>query len=178
MNRNANEELAMKRIVTIGMLVVVLAGGGCSSGSGKPSPKGDADLKEKLLLSEAPAGAKSVLDTLKNAKNGDAVTVEARIGGNGKPFVKGQGAFRIVDMSKIPCEDDDCGNPWCELDKSELPKCTAFVQLVDETGSSVAADAEEKLGLKLCQVVVLTGKARRDKDGALTIEASGVYVKE
>jgi hypothetical protein len=152
---------------------------GCSGNGDRPQPesKGAGLDKGKLLLAKEPAGAKGVIDTRKSAKDGEDVVVVARVGGNkGKPFSKGRLSFTIIDMVHEPCDDDGCGNPWCSLEKEEEIAATAFVKF-EEDGRTMAHDAEKELGLKMCQVVVITGKARRDSEGNLTIVASGLHAK-
>jgi hypothetical protein len=59
-----------------------------------------------------------------------------------------------------------------------LPKETLFVTIVDEkTGQTLKQDAREQLKLHELQTVVVQGKARRDKNGNVSIAASKVFVR-
>jgi hypothetical protein len=51
------------------------------------------------------------------------------------------------------------------------------VKVVDAEGNVVKSDAKSLLGAKELQTVVVSGKAKRDEAGNLTILAKGVYIK-
>jgi hypothetical protein len=157
--------------------LAVGCGGGTSTDKASPSVG-----KDKYLLAEEPAGARGVIDARKEVKDGDDVVVVGRIGGDVKPWVEGRAAFWIVDPSLKSCketEDDNCPTPWdyCCTPKEDLLKLMATVNIVDEKGDTVRADARELLGLKELQTVVVRGRAKRDEQGNLTVLAAGVYVR-
>ncbi len=171
----------MTKILRMGALLLagVLAAG-CGGGS-EPAGAGDdpaagAD-KGPYLLAKEPAGAKGVKDVRKGAADGDEVVVLGRIGGSGSPFVAGRASFTLVDLSLEPCDDDGCGNPWCSADRNELKQAVTLVKFVDEQGKTLAQDAENVLGLKVLQTVVVRGRAKRDAGGNVTIVASGLHVR-
>src|SRR5262249_1537980 len=60
----------------------------------------------KYRAETEPAEAKSVIDTRKDAKDGDEVTVVGRVGGSKRPVVQGRAAFTIIDLSLKACGDD------------------------------------------------------------------------
>ena len=178
----------MKELVHVAVFVVLgLAIAGCSRGpttstTSSSTSAAKATDGSKYLLASEPQGAKDVIQVRQAAKEGDEIVIVGRIGGSQSPWVDGRAAFSIVDPSLKACSDipgDACTTPWdycCETDK--LPKSTAFVQFVDENGSPVKSDARELLNVKELQTVVIRGKAKRDPEGNLTVQAKGVYVRK
>ena len=136
----------------------------------------------QFLLDKKPSGAADVLTVRADARDGEDVILTGRIGGSSNPWVEGRAAFSIVDDSLRACSDipgDQCAKPWdycCETDK--LATSTALIQIVDEAGSLVKADARTLLNVKELSTVIVQGTARRDDAGNLTVLASGVYVKQ
>ena len=136
----------------------------------------------QFLLDKKPSGAADVLTVRADARDGEDVILTGRIGGSSNPWVEGRAAFSIVDDSLRTCSDipgDQCAKPWdycCETDK--LATSTTLIQIVDEAGSLVKTDARTLLNVKELSTVTVTGKARRDDAGNLTVLASGVYVKQ
>lgn len=166
-----NSKIAL--VFCIGLIV------GCGGYHKQAPSDGDATLQKQFLLDKEPTGAKEVMDVVKSAKDGDEVVVVGMIGGDGqgKPFVENRAAFRMIDRSKTPCEGDDCGNPWCELDDADLKESTLFVEFVDGKGAVVEKDAAKGFDVKMTQVVFVRGKLQREKDGDLTVVANGLHVK-
>lgn len=139
------------------------------------------DAGEKLLLKEAPEKSEDVIAVREQAKDGDEVIIEGHIGGAVDPWVKDRAVFTIVDRSLVPCNErpgDDCKTPWdycCDTDR--LPTSLATVKFVDDQGKTLSTDARQLLGIKELQTVVVTGKAKRDEAGNLTVLATGLYLK-
>jgi hypothetical protein len=160
-------------------LALLTAGCASSNTSAPVSPSPEA---AKYLLSAEPAAAQPVAAAKKEAKDGDDVTLIGRIGGSDSPFVAGRASFTIVDTKLVPCSErpgDSCPTPWdycCDTD--QLPASTASIKVVDETGKTLAIDAKTGLGLKELQTIVVTGKAKRDEAGNLSVLASGIFVKK
>ena len=109
------------------------------------------------------------------------MTVIGRIGGDANPWVEGRAAFLIVDPSLKPCNeqgDDSCETPWdycCDWTCS--PRRRPRSKFVDDGGQTIATDARKLFGVKELETVVVTGKAKRDEAGNLTVLASGIFVK-
>jgi hypothetical protein len=157
------------------------AGGDSTAAPANAIPQAIADGSRFLAASE-PAGAKGVRDARKDAKDGDDVVVVGRIGGEKQPWVEGRAVFRLIDSAFTPCSErkgDTCKTPWdyCCDDADELHKGMATVKVVDGQGKTVPVDARALLGVKELQTVVVTGKAKRDEGGNLTVLASGLYVR-
>ena len=131
-----------------------------------------AELSKILLLTDEPDGALGVSELREQAKDDDDVILVGRIGGATKPWVEGRAAFAVVDAAIEMCEGGVCA---CCKDK--VCNATALVKVVDEHGRLFKIDARELLNVKENELVVVSGKAKRDDAGNLTILASRVYVR-
>ena len=87
-------------------------------------------------------------------------------------MVKGRAAFAVVDPSIELCD-----GAVCSCCKDKVCDASALVKVVDEDGHVLKTDARELLNVKQNELVVVSGKAKRDDAGNLTILASGVYVR-
>jgi hypothetical protein len=177
------------RRLWLSLLLAVVLASGCgksntSTGDGS-SKQGGAQgaASSKYVLTAEPSGAKGVIETRKDAKDGDEVVVEGRIGGDKKPWVEGRAVFWIVDPSIPSCretKDDNCPTPWdyCCKSKDELAPLMATVKVVDEKGQTVQEDARKLLHVTELERVIVRGHAKRDEAGNLIILATGVYRPE
>ena len=143
-----------------------------------PAPKIDGT---KFVLAEEPADAKTVLEVREESKDGDAVVIVGRIGGDRDPWVTDRASFLIVDPTLIPCNErkgDNCPTPWdyC-CDSDVLAKSKATIKFVDDAGKTLANDARQLFNVKELQTVVVKGQAKRDEAGNLTVLASGLFVR-
>ena len=161
------------RFAFAGLALWSLSLGGCYQSPSAMNPT------SAVLLPSKPAGAVSVIQARKDAKDRQPIVVVGRIGGGPKPFVDGLAAFSIVDLDIKPCsEKEGCPTPWdycCDLDK--LPERKALVKIVDAEGKPVAADARQLLDVKELSTVYVRGTVARDTNGNLTVLASGVFVE-
>jgi hypothetical protein len=135
---------------------------------------------QKYLLASEPSGAMDVVAVRADAKDQDEVVVIGRIGGRRDPWIKGTAAFPIVDRSAKACneiEGDTCPTPWDYCCEANLPDKTVLVMLVDESGKTIKQDARQLLNVKELQTVVVKGKAKRDKEGNITVLASKLHVR-
>ena len=172
----------MKRLsaLAFGGLVVGLLAGCGGSDTASQTAASVAPIGKAYLLTSEPAGGKAVVAAREAAKDGEEVTVVGRIGGDTTPWVKGMAAFKIVDPAARACSDipgDGCPTPWDYCCESDLGQKTALVKVVGEDGKPIGTDARALLGVKELQTVVVTGKAKRDDAGNLTILAEKVYVR-
>jgi hypothetical protein len=170
------------RFLAVALLIVGVAGCGQYVGTGPTTTTtSTAAPDSRLLLSEAPAGAKTVIETRQAAKDGEEVTITGRIGGSTDPWVKGRATFFIVDPTLVPCserEGDSCPTPWdycCDSDR--LAESMATIKFVDDQGQTIATDARDLLGVKELQRVTVRGRAKRDEAGNLTVLASGIHIQ-
>jgi hypothetical protein len=162
----------------VGLLAVLLAG--CGSSQTETSVSNAASDGSKYLLSSEPSGAQDVKVLLESAQDGDDVTVVGRIGGDENPWIDGQAAFDVADLSLTPCneiEGDNCPKPWDYCCEPERDAHRTVVMVVDERGHVVRVGAKELLNLQELQTVVVRGKATRDSAGNLSVLATGVYVE-
>ena len=152
---------------------------GCSGQTAEPQASVGTDGAQYLLAS-APEGASEIVAAKETVKDGDEVTLVGRIGGKIDPWIDGMAAFTIVDSSLRACSDipgDKCPTPWDYCCESDVGAGSALVQLVDDSGEPVMANAKELLNVTELSTVYVTGKAQRDEAGNLTVLASKLYVK-
>jgi hypothetical protein len=172
----------MKRISArafSGLAAGLLLGCGANETS-NPTAASVAPVGKAYLLASEPAGGKDVVAAREAAKDGDEVTVVGRIGGDTKPWIEGMAAFKIVDPAAKACSDipgDGCPTPWDYCCEEGLGEKTALVKVVGSDGQPVGTDARDLLGVTELQTVVVTGKAKRDDAGNLTILAEKVFVR-
>jgi hypothetical protein len=173
MNRNR-----AKYVIAVGLLLLV---GLLAYGVLLPSSSGPAAAAadSRYLLDKEPAGAAEVMAARKDATDGQDVVVVGRIGGRVDPWVKDSAAFSLVDRSLKPCSEmpgDMCPTPWDYCCESTLPESTVLVLVHDADGKLVKTDAQQLLGVTELDTVVVEGRAKRDKDGNVSIVASKMYV--
>ncbi len=120
------------------------------------------------------------MELRKNGKDNDEIVIHGRIGG-AQPWVEGLSVFTLVDSSFLACNelpDDECPTPWDYCCEPDLTSKTALVKVVDQQGKPLEVGAQELLGLKELQNVVVKGKVQLDASGNLSVMASGVYVRQ
>lgn len=153
---------------------------GCGGQDAEPQANVASADGAKYLLTAAPEQATEVAAARESVKDGDEVTLVGRIGGRMDPWVDGMAAFTIVDTKLKACSvipGDSCPTPWDYCCESNTGESSALVQVVDESGDPVAVDAKELLNVTELNTVYVSGKAKRDEAGNLTVLASKVYVK-
>src|SRR4051794_5156014 len=181
----------MKKFAVFAVLSVVVgvAVVGCdnekkSTSSVNPatSPAAVASLPDGTVVAEAPAGAQDLDAVKQSAKDGDAVVVNAWVGGADQPMAKNRAIMTVADKSLPSCDKtpmDTCKTPWdscCEATEIRTAK-TATVQVVDGSGKPLAGTLESIAGLKPLSKVTVAGIARRPAGSdSLIIEASKIHV--
>lgn len=132
------------------------------------------------VAASEPAGAVGVGDARTSVKDAEDVVLVGRIGGSVKPFVEGMAAFTIVDPKVPHCAPDEgCPTPWDYCCSQDAVKDNiAMIKIVDKDGNPVSQDAGPLLGVKELDMVVVQGKAKRDKEGNLSVLADQVFVKK
>lgn len=175
----------MNRIESLLVLVSLAGLAGCHPPTSQhadvrsQSLDGSSTNREAILVAEAPVDAVGVIAARADAQHDEAIVVTGRIGGSTNPWIADRAAFSLVDLSCKPCndlDDDHCDTPWDYCCESKLPKARLLVKVVDEAGEVVAADARKLLGLKELQTLVVSGKAKRDADGNLSILARRIHI--
>jgi hypothetical protein len=167
----------MKKFNLLVLFCFLFAPVGCSSTNDTAANNNDAKASQYVLTSE-PTGAIPVGDARKQVKSEDEVTLVGLIGGSPDPFVDGIAAFTIVD-AKVPycAADENCPTPWdycCQQDA--VKENIATVQIVDDSGKPVMADARKLLHVKELTTVTVQGTAKRDQQGNLVIHATKLFV--
>lgn len=160
------------------MLTICIGCGTSDVGETTAAPKPNANGKPFVATAE-PANAVPVGTARETVESEQEVTLVGIIGGSTEPFVDGLAAFTIVDP-KVPwcSEDEGCPTPWdycCTQD--QVKDNIATVKVVDESGSPVAGDARQLLGVRELSTVVVQGTATRDDQGNLTVDATRVFVR-
>lgn len=166
------------------LLIAVIAMAGCSqSSTNDPAGTATSSVDGSIyVLDEEPVGAADVKAARADAKDADEVVVLGKIGGSTNPWIEGNAAFTIVDLSLKSCADregDNCPKPWdyCCESGEDLKAGTVLVKVVDDSGETVPEDARKLLPVKELSTVVVRGKAQRDDSGNLVVLASGVFVR-
>lgn len=172
-------EKMMTQKVHLGSIVVamLLLAAGCKE---KEQAKKPAIDGTPYLLTSQPADPLEVNELLGEAEDGDEVVVSGRVGGEKDPWVEGLAMFNIVDSSLVPCNeipDDKCPWPWDYCCDPNVAASRTLVEIVDKNGKTVAEDARRLLSIAELQTVVVKGTARRDKDGNVTLIATGIFVQ-
>ena len=157
----------------IGLLVSLA---GCSSSEVAET---ESSVDARYVATSEPTDAVAVGDLRASAENGQQVTLLGRVGGSSEPFVDGLAAFTVVDPKVAYCSDDEgCPTPWdycCKRD--EVKNNILTVKVVDESGNIVNRDARKLLGVKELSMVVVTGEAKVDDQGNLTVASGQVFVR-
>jgi hypothetical protein len=174
----------LMRIVTLAVAMLALGCGQKTSQSGNSAspqrPSAPSAEGAKFILAQEPSQAKGVLAVREESKDGDEVAIVGRIGGSTRPMGK-RATFTIVDPSLKHCGvsgDDGCLTPWDYCCEPGRTKATAMIKFVGADGEPLATDARTLLAVMELDLVVIRGKAQRDKDRNLVVLADGVYLRE
>lgn len=125
---------------------------------------------------------KGVTATMRGAKKGDRVVVEAKIGGRVEPFVGNRSVFVIADLALKSCDesgDDGCRTPWdyCCVPAEDKKTGLATVEIVGDDGKPIRTGAEGVGGLEPLARIVVEGTVRAvDPKGQLVLRAERIHV--
>jgi hypothetical protein len=152
--------------------------------AGPPAEKASATtLPAEAFVDEKPQDAKSVAEVKKNAKEGDKIVFEAKVGGRPEPFVKNRAIFLVADRTLKICgeEDTDCtsgSEPCCGSEQARNQKLLT-VQFVDKDGKPLRVGAEGVRGLESRAKIVVAGTvAKVDDKGNVTVSVNKIYVEK
>ena len=162
------------------LLVVVSALGCGDDAKPGPTPSGgavaSAALPDALALAAEPAGAQPIGAIVASLNGSATVVASGRVGVEGKDAAY----FSLVDPSQKACTDmgDECKTPWdyCCTPPDVMSKQSATVEF-RVGGQLVGTSVLGFHGLDHLKDVVVTGTAKKDSTGNVTIEASGIWVK-
>ena len=182
--------------MTMAAAALLLAGiAGCGekapppvkTGAGEPgvaAPAAAASLPEGRFLKAKPAGGVPGGALKQTAKEGDAVVLRGRIGGNGSPFVGGRAVMTLADPKLVPCSEmpmkDSCELPWdyCCEDRGVLTAHTATVEVDGPDGRPLRTDLKGAGGLAELKTVTVVGVvAPRPDPAVLIVRATGIFVE-
>jgi len=149
-----------------------------------PKPPTDAPrIPDSVFVDAEPADAKCVSVAKKDAKKGDTVVIQAKIGGRAEPFVKNRAIVIIADRCMKSCDQipgDTCAKPWdycCEPPES-LKANTMTLQFTGEDGKVLKTSAQGVHGLEPLALVVIEGVVtEKDDKGTFVVRAKRVYVE-
>ncbi len=179
-----NKPRTLQRILLILMAFMLFVG--CRRNDSQPSKSNATKLAQAYLLSSEPEAAQTpteVKDSFSETSlDASEVVLVGRIdAGDLVPFEAGRATFVL---SELPDKEHAAGDPehanncpFCKRKLKNAPK--VVVQFVDATGSVIAKDAQELLGVKKGDRVVVVGKADYQKAlNIIELNATGVYVKK
>ena len=166
---------SFKAIGPLCLVVVLLAGCGTAEPKAQATAVDRSAFKNYVLPSE-PDGAVGVVAAREEAKDGRTLVVVGRVGGGIKPWVEGRAAFVMVDAAAAFEPDDQCPE-GCNCHAGELADATTLIKFVDAQGRTLEIDSRDLLGIKESDMVVVSGNAKRDPDGNLTVMANGLYIR-
>lgn len=151
-----------------------------------PAPKSPAPapaIPSEMFVDEKPADAKPLAEAKKNAKQGDKIVFEAKIGGRPEPFVKNRAIFLVADRTLKICgeEETECASssePCCGSSEARSQKLLT-IQFVDKDGKPLRVGAEGVHGLESRARIVVEGTvAKVDDKGNVTVTATKVFVEK
>jgi hypothetical protein len=135
----------------------------------------------QFLLSEEPDGAVGVIEARESVEDGASLVLVGRIGGSANPWIDGRAAFMLLDASmQVAAEGEDCAEgELCTGDccSTERLACTTLVKVVDASGRVVPVDSRKLLGLKESDMIVVAGRAKKDKSGNFSMLANRLYIR-
>lgn len=145
-----------------------------------PAPEATAEVTQiNWKLDAMPDGALVVTQAKADAKEGDTITIEGRIGGRSEPITASSGLFIIMDPAIPSCADnpgDNCAKPWdycCETPET-ISANAATIQLRDAEGNPIVLGEGDLKPLNRVAVVGTVGP--RPNSDTLVVHAAGVYV--
>jgi hypothetical protein len=172
----------MKKVLTIGAIMLLAFLGACAGNNVKPAvPAAAADAVELpagIIVSERPADEMPLAEAKKKAKRGETIVVRGVVRGINTAFVPGRAMMQIADESvpKCPMHPD---RPWdlhCETPES-MAANTATVQIADANGKPLKLNLQGKQGLDHQALVVVKGTVSvADERGNFVLDAMQIYI--
>lgn len=135
-------------------------------------------LPPNLFTSRAPTKAISVSAARQNARQGQIITLEGKIGGAVKPIAKGRAIFLMTDAALPGCSCG-CPTPWdsCCVPRQTVMANMVTIQIPDGNGRPLKADLLGVNGLKPAAEVVVKGTVVKHSPRLLVVDAKNIYVK-
>lgn len=176
--------MSIRTLILLFSATTLAANGGCGTSPAMQmqATQSTANIDgSQFMLADEPDGAVGVIAAREAAEDGAPLVLVGRVGGSDNPWVEGRAAFTVLDASMtVVAEGTDseegeiCTDDCCA---AERLRCTTLVKIVDEKGQLVAVDARKLLGLRMLDMVVLQGTAKKDETGNFVMLANGIYVR-
>jgi hypothetical protein len=150
----------MKRSLML-LSLVVLVSWGCNK---PPAPIADDGYRQQFMTNALDTTPSTIADVLKQESWESSVTVVGRIyGGDQDPFDAKTASFTIVERPEAGHDHEDPSD--CVFCKRKLAESAmAVVKLVDKEGKPIPQPANQLLGLKKNQDIVVRGTPSRVGD--------------
>lgn len=156
------------------LLLLALCACGADAAMSGPPDVAASPAMMKFVLAKDPGDAEGV----KAAKTAGAVERVVVLGRIGRRIEKGFAMFTLVDTALPYCgeknKEDNCPTPWdycCDEDK--IPANSLLVEVRGADGKPIATPALP--GMRLLDVVKVTGKLVTDEHGNLSMIADGLF---
>lgn len=168
-------------LAALAMSLLIL-GTGCNRDAPEPAAQ-TVSVPASLFISSSAAEAVPLAAAKTDAKVGDRVVFEARVGGRRAAFVENRAIFFVADSSLESCDQipgDSCKYPWdycCETQESRT-KNMATVQVVDAGGQPLKTSLEDTHGLAPLKTIVVVGTVGETEGGNFVVNAETIHVKE
>lgn len=182
-----NRFLVSSAAVMVAFAATLLGTAGCDNDAGPvPEPTAAAApadaLPGDLALSAAPAGAVDAAAARAGAKDGDRVVVRGVVGGRADPIAENRAILTLLDPAIKTCdktEGDACKTPWdaCCEPADVRARSSVTVQVVDADGRPLRASLASLPGVKPLARLLVTGTAKVGADGAVVVNADGLFVE-
>jgi hypothetical protein len=171
-------------LLSVALSSTVAIFGGCGASDVKFTAGASSKSTDgsRYMLAEEPEDAIGVIDARQSASDGAPLTVVGRIGGTTSPWVNGRAAFMLLDASlMMVAEGADTGDGQiCTGDccAAERAHATMLVKILDGKGRVLEVDSRHLLGLAESDMVVVFGKATKDKSGNVALIADAVFIRK
>lgn len=147
----------------------------------QPSPSSNPIDGSRYMLTEEPDEAIGVIEARESASDGAPITVVGRIGGTISPWVNGRAAFTLLDASMVLVaegtdteEGQICTGDCCAAERGNA---TMLVKIIDDKGRVLEVDSRRLLRIVENDMVVVCGKATKDKSGNVALMVDGIFVR-
>lgn len=129
------------------------------TGCGPATPSVDLGLREKLLLEQSPTEIASLAESYAAFQPEASLVAAGRIFADKvSPFAPDTASFSLIELPKPGHDHENPGDcPFCKREMENA--ATAIVEMVDESGQVISGSAEQLLGLRKNQDVVVVGTA-------------------
>ncbi len=156
----------------------LLSQSGASPTADKPASAAEPSVTDKPSATETapPAEAAPQSETVADAPTREVALVGRISAGELEPWEPGKASFII---SELPSDGHGQGHdadncPFCKRRAAGLP--TTVVRFVDEQQQTIAIDAQQLLGVKKDQHVIVHGIARSPEPKMIEIIADRIYL--